>query len=120
MLSTTVQASPDCCLSNLMVKADKHGSILSTAAFMEVLEDNGDMQVCVGSPTLSCCWGRRCCSGAASACEAGWTLPAALPSRGAAAGMLAALSALSPPVLASTCVQLLNCTPCRNLAAPLA
>jgi hypothetical protein len=47
MLSTTVQASPDCCLSNLMVKADKHGSILSTAAFMEVLEDNGDMQVCV-------------------------------------------------------------------------
>lgn len=46
MLSTTVQASPDCCLSNLMFKADKHGSILSTAAFMEVLEDNGDMQVC--------------------------------------------------------------------------
>lgn len=45
MLSTTVQASPDCCLSNLMFKADKHGSILSTAAFMEVLEDNGDMQV---------------------------------------------------------------------------
>lgn len=48
MLSTTVQASPDCCLSNLMFKADKHGSILSTAAFMEVLEDNGDMQVRVG------------------------------------------------------------------------
>lgn len=48
MLSTTVQASPDCCLSNLMFKADKHGSILSTAAFMEVLEDNGDMQVCAG------------------------------------------------------------------------
>lgn len=45
MLSTTVQASPDCCLSNLMFKADKHGSILSTAAFMEVLEDNSDMQV---------------------------------------------------------------------------
>ena len=45
MLSTTVQASPDCCLSNLMLKADKHGSVLSTAAFMEVLEDNGDMQV---------------------------------------------------------------------------
>jgi hypothetical protein len=48
MLSTTVQASPDCCLSNLMFKADKHGSILSTAAFMEVLEDNGDMQVGTG------------------------------------------------------------------------
>jgi hypothetical protein len=44
MLSTAVQASPECCVSNLMLKADKHGSILSTAAFMEVLEDNGDMQ----------------------------------------------------------------------------
>lgn len=28
-----------------MLKADKNGSVLSTAAFMEVLEDNGDMQV---------------------------------------------------------------------------
>lgn len=45
MLSTAVQASPECCVSNLMLKADKHGSVLSTAAFMEVLEDNGDMQV---------------------------------------------------------------------------
>uniref|UniRef100_A0A383WFV0 Protein ENHANCED DISEASE RESISTANCE 2 C-terminal domain-containing protein n=1 Tax=Tetradesmus obliquus TaxID=3088 RepID=A0A383WFV0_TETOB len=44
MLSTAVQASPECCVSNLMLKADK-GSVLSTAAFMEVLEDNGDMQV---------------------------------------------------------------------------
>lgn len=54
MLSTTVQASPDCCLSNLMFKADKHGSILSTAAFMEVLEDNGDMQVCAGAYAAGC------------------------------------------------------------------
>lgn len=45
MLSTAVQASPECCVSNLMLKADKNGSVLSTAAFMEVLEDNGDMQV---------------------------------------------------------------------------
>lgn len=44
MLSTAVQASPECCVSNLMLKADM-GSVLSTAAFMEVLEDNGDMQV---------------------------------------------------------------------------
>lgn len=45
MLSTAVQASPECCVGNLMLKADKNGSVLSTAAFMEVLEDNGDMQV---------------------------------------------------------------------------
>lgn len=56
MLSTTVQASPDCCLSNLMFKADKHGSILSTAAFMEVLEDNGDMQVRVRREVCQCMW----------------------------------------------------------------
>lgn len=29
-----------------MLKTDKNGSALSPAAFMEVLEDNGDMQVC--------------------------------------------------------------------------
>lgn len=55
MLSTAVQASPECCVSNLMLKADKNGSVLSTAAFMEVLEDNGDMQVrCHGREGDSC------------------------------------------------------------------
>jgi hypothetical protein len=53
MLSTAVQATPDCCVSNLMLKADKNGSLLSTAAFMEVLEDNGDMQVCASLQQLS-------------------------------------------------------------------
>ena len=53
MLSTAVQASPECCVGNLMLKADMNGNVLSTAAFMEVLEDNGDMQVKLQRPLLT-------------------------------------------------------------------
>jgi len=46
MLSVAVAASPERCVAALQAKrGQRGGSAVSVAAHMEVLEDNGDMQV---------------------------------------------------------------------------
>ena len=71
MLSVAVAASPERCVAALQSARRGRGSVVSVAAHMEVLEDNGDMQVgrglqlilarrCHGCPGLDWVWVHAC------------------------------------------------------------